>query len=233
MCLTSYEANDIVANSRKNPFEAWRRLHRRYDPQEEGRETFFKRSFLLDGALFWNSMWEKLKDKLDDETRLAGLEALLPEEHEKHLFLNSTRLRTFEDARLEVVTYVEARFGLRIRDSKLSDKGSRGHSDPMDVGAVNFLSLSLSSGKGKWSSSPRVKCGAAHFQQECNASKNAGKQSSGKGKQSKSWSKTEPSFSGKGKSKANKGKSKGKSKGTKSAIQGAKGLHKVQNIESW
>ena len=88
---------------------------------------------------------KKMKDKLDDEIKLAGLESLVPEELEKHLVLNSDRLRTFEDARLEVVTYVEAKFGLRIRDSKPSDTGSRGHSDPMDVDAVN----SLSSGKGK------------------------------------------------------------------------------------
>ena len=32
MALTSYEANDIVANSRKNPSEARRRLQKRYDP---------------------------------------------------------------------------------------------------------------------------------------------------------------------------------------------------------
>ena len=96
---------------------------------------------------------KKLKDKLDDEIKLAGLEALVPEELEKHLILNSNRLRTFEDARLEIVTYVEAKFGLRIRDSKPSDTGLRGHSDPMDVDAVN--SLSLSCGKGKGSSSPR------------------------------------------------------------------------------
>ena len=59
------------------------------------------------------------------------------------LSLNSNRLRTFEDARLEVVTYEEAKFGSRIRDSKPSDTGARGHSHPMDVDAVN----SLSSGK--------------------------------------------------------------------------------------
>ena len=53
---------------------------------------------------------------------------------------NSNRVRTFEDARLEIVTYVEAKFGLRIRDSKPSDTGSRRHSDPMDVDAVNSLS---------------------------------------------------------------------------------------------
>ena len=47
---------------------------------------------------------------MDDEIKLAGLEALVPE-LEKHLILNSNRLRTFEDARLEVVTHVEAKFG--------------------------------------------------------------------------------------------------------------------------
>ena len=62
------------------------------------------------------------------------------EELEKHLILNSNRLRTSEDARLEIVTYVEAKFGLRIRDSKPSDTSLRGHSDPMGVDAVNSLS---------------------------------------------------------------------------------------------
>ena len=107
---------------------------------------------------------KKLKDKMDDEINQAGwLEsALVPEELEKHLILNSSRLRTFENARLEIVTYVKAKFGLRIRDSKPSDTRFREHSDPMDVGAVN----SLSSGKGEWSPGPRekcFKCGAAHF----------------------------------------------------------------------
>ena len=158
--------------------------------QEEGYETFCARSMLLDGSFFWNSKRglnsrspyvsryekkmknavsqyeEKSKDKLDDEIKLAGLESLVPEELEKHLILNSNRLRTFEDARLEVVTYVEAKFGLKIRDSKPSDTGARGHSDPMDADAIN----SLSSGKGKVSSSPRdgcSKCGGAHFQRDC------------------------------------------------------------------
>ena len=60
----------------------------------------------------------------------------------------------------EMVTCVEAKLGLRIRDVKPSDMGLREHSDPMDVGAVN--SLSLSSAKGNGSSSPPhgcLKCG--------------------------------------------------------------------------
>ena len=39
---------------------------------------------------------------------------------------------------MEVVTYVEAKFGSRIRDSKPSDRGSREHSDPMDVRGGQF-----------------------------------------------------------------------------------------------
>ena len=96
-------------------------------------------------------------------------------------------------------------------------------SDPMDVDAVN----SLSSGKGKGSSSPRdgcFKCGGAHFQRDCNARKNTSKQSSGK--QSKSWSKSEPSHT------QARVKSKGKSKGTRSANQCAKGLHKGQTSKA-
>ena len=220
MALTSCEANDVVANSRKNPLEAWRRLQKRYDPTTGGRKRNLLRTIISPGRCpllelqagieRWESFVSrcemKLKDKLDDEIKLAGLEALVLEELEKHLIRNSNRLQTFEDARLEIVTYVEAKFGLRIRDSKPSDTCSRGHSDPMDVDAVN----SLSSGKGQGSSSPRDGCckgGGAHFQRDCNARKSTGKQSSGKGKLSKSWSKSEV----KGKSKENKGKSKGNS----------------------
>ena len=87
--------------------------------------------------------------------------------------LNSNRLRTFEDARLEIVICVEAKFGLRIRDSKPSDTVTRGQSDPKDVDAVN----SLSSSRGKGSSSPRdgcFECGGAHFQRDCNARRGNG-----------------------------------------------------------
>ena len=160
--------------------------------QEEGNETFCEQAVIERWESFV-SRCEK-KDKLDDEIKLAGLESLVPEGLEKHLILNSNRLRTFEDARLEVVTFVEAKFGLRIRDSKPSDTGSREQSDLMEVDAVN----SLSSAKGKGSSSPRhgcFKCGGAHFQRDCNACKSTDKQSYGKGKQSKTWSKSEPSFS--------------------------------------
>ena len=57
--LTSYDANDIVANSRKNSFEAWRRLQKRYDRrQEEESDMYVARSFLLEGGLCRNSKQE-------------------------------------------------------------------------------------------------------------------------------------------------------------------------------
>ena len=155
MALPSCGANDVVANSRKNPLEAWRRLQKRYDPTTGGRKRNLQRTIISLGRCSLLQLqavierWEsyvsryekKMKDKLDDEIKLAGLESLVPEELAKHLILNLKRLRTFDDARLKVVTFVEAKFGLRIRDSKPSDTGARGHPDPMDVGAVNSLSL--------------------------------------------------------------------------------------------
>ena len=186
MAVTSYEANDIVANSRKNPLEAWRRLQKRHDPSTGGRKRNLLRTIISPGRCSLLELqagverWEsyvsryekKMKDELDDEIKLAALESLVPKELEKHLILNST----FEHARLEVVTYVEAKFGLRIRDSKSSDTSSRGHSVRMDVDAVNSLSR-LARREGhrdprdgcfnlvRWStSSTRLQCTQRHRQ---------------------------------------------------------------------
>ena len=157
LALTSYEANDVVANLRKNLSEAWRRLQKRFDLITEGRKRNLLRTIIFPGRCSLLELqagierWESYVSRYDDEIKLAGLESLVLEDLEKHLILNSNRLRTFEDSRLENVTYVEAKFGLRIRDPKPRNTVSRGHSDPMDVGAVK----SLSSGKGQGSSSSR------------------------------------------------------------------------------
>ena len=160
----------------------------------------------MDGALFLNS---KVGSNAGSPTCLL----------EKHLILNWNRLRTFEDARLEVVTYVEAKFGLRIRDSKPSERVL------MDTQIPWMLMRSVLSRLARErSSSPRdgyFKFGDTHFQPDCNARKGTGKQSSGKGKQSKSLSKSE----GKERNKESKGESKGKSKGS-NGYKGAKGSYK-------
>ena len=90
MALTSYEANDIVANSRKNPLEAWRRLQMRYDPTTGGRKRNLLRTIISPGRCSLLELqagierWEsyvsrydkKMNDKLDGEIKLAGLESL-------------------------------------------------------------------------------------------------------------------------------------------------------------
>ena len=130
----------------------------------------------------------------------------------KHLILNSNCLRTFEDARLETVTYLEVKFRLRIRDSKPSDTGPRGHSDPMDVDGVNILSLlAKEKEKGHRVRVMGVLSVVEHLFNEIAMHARAQASNRLEGKQSKSWSKSE----GKGKSKEIKRKYKGKSRGTK------------------
>ena len=161
---TRQEANDRVDNSRKNPLEAWRRLQERYDPTARGRKRNLLRTVISSercslqelqaGIERWESKvvrYEELKGKLDDEIKRAGLESLVQEVLEKHLIFNSNRSKTFEDVRSEIVTYVEEKFGLRIRDFKPSKAEFCKRSNPSDVGVVS----SLLSGKGKWSSDLR------------------------------------------------------------------------------
>ena len=161
---------------------------------------------------------------MDDEIKLAGLESLVPEELEKHLILNSNRLRTFEDARLEVVTYVEVEFGLRIRDSKPSDTGSRGHSDPMDVDAVN--SSRLAKVKGRRVRVMGVLSAVLHIFNE--TAMHARTQASNRLARANRAS-HDPRVRAKVRVKRTREKSKGQSQGTKDA----KGSHKGQNIENW
>ena len=146
---------DFVANSQKTKVENCRRLQKRNDPTTGGRNRELLRTiiFLLDDVLCWSFklVWNdgsptrcfvrKLEDTLGDVSRLGGLEALVLDELEKHLTFNSNLLRSFEVSRLELVTYVEAKFGTRTRDSKPSDSGARGHSDAVDVDAINYLAL--------------------------------------------------------------------------------------------
>ena len=75
--------------------------------QENDSGTWYARSCLMDDVLFLNF----------SEIKLAGLEALVLEELETHL-VNTLVWKS--------MTNVEAMVGLRIRDSKPSEPGSRG-----------------------------------------------------------------------------------------------------------
>ena len=149
--------------------------------QEEESEICFARSFPLESALCWNSEQGlndgnhacsatrkrcRTQQTMSSSSCWSG--GTGPEELEKHLILNSNRWRTFDNAHLEIVTFVEAKLGLRIRDSKPSQTGGRGHADPKDVDALN--SLASGTGKRKGSTSPRHGCvqyGGAHVQRDC------------------------------------------------------------------
>ena len=94
VALTSCEAKDIVANSRKNPLETWRRLQKRCVPTTGRRTRNLLRTIISPGRCSrlglrtgtgqWGSCVsrceKKLKETLDDEMKLAALEALMPEE---------------------------------------------------------------------------------------------------------------------------------------------------------
>ena len=49
MDLTSYEPNDTVANSQKNPLEAWRRLQKRFGPTTGGSKRNLLRTIVSPG----------------------------------------------------------------------------------------------------------------------------------------------------------------------------------------
>ena len=87
MALTRYGARDIVANSRKNPLEALRRVQKRCDPTTGGRMWNLRRTIISPGRCSLSAIqagierWEsyvsrnqkRLKDKSEDEIKLAFL----------------------------------------------------------------------------------------------------------------------------------------------------------------
>ncbi|CAK0855964.1 unnamed protein product [Prorocentrum cordatum] len=190
--LTEGESLNIVKNSKKNPYEAWRRLQKRFDPATGGRKRNLLRTILNPGRCRIDDLqasierWEnyvsryekKVNHAMDDELKLAGFEALVPEELEKHLIMNANRLQTYDQARLEVVTYVEAKTGLRIRDKKPSDNMST-DPDAMDTSALSLNSLK---GGKKGPKGGCYNCGGNHFAKDCKKGKTGqSRDSKGKG----------------------------------------------------
>ena len=160
--LTDGEAFDIVVNSGKNAgFEAWRRLHRRYDPATGGRRRNMLREIIGPGRCKQDrdlqpaiERWEdlvvryerKAGKSLDDDLKMAALEAMAPTELERHLLLNTARLTTYSAMREEVYLYMETRAGIRMKQEHVTHTGA---ADPnaMDVGS--FVGGKAGKGKGK------------------------------------------------------------------------------------
>ena len=155
MQLTEMEGHDFVVRCGRCGLEAWRLLHRRFDPATGGRKRNIFSAIISPGRCRLDELqtglakWEilvhryqrKTRHPLDDELNLAGLEALCPQELEDHLLVNAGRLSTSDLARCEILTCVEAKTGLRIKHLRPADAargGARANpaQDAMDVDAL-------------------------------------------------------------------------------------------------
>ena len=121
--------------------------------------------------------------KLQDEIKIAALEQICPIELERHLQMSKARLKTFEDHREEIMSFLETRLGSKMKIETVasaSGKDSR-PDDPLDVGAV----MMKGKGKGKYKGK-----GKGHKGGKGTVSKGGkpgkGKNNNGKGQQSKS-----------------------------------------------
>ena len=148
--ITIGEAKDIVANSQKKPLESWRRLQKRPDSTAGGRERNLlctivspERGSLLELQAemeHWESAVsqyeEKLKNKMNDEIMLAGLEAVVPKESTPTAF-ELLKMRVAKSWRVEIVTgevVCNARTGVRRQhgwtSTNWADRGCSGTTDP-------------------------------------------------------------------------------------------------------
>lgn len=156
MALTTDEPFDIVVGAGTGKgLEAWRRLHRRYDPTTVGRSRGLLREILTPGKSDVNSLrhnLERFEEKvrrymerrdvngarlvLSEDIRMAALESMLPDDLERHVQLNRSRLPDYNSLRNEVMLYAEAR-GTSTKPPKNM------HNDPMDT------SMLVKGGKSK------------------------------------------------------------------------------------
>ena len=81
---------------------------------------------------------------LAEDIRMSSLEALLPDDLEKHVQLNRARLTSYGVVRGQIKTYCECRGHANARSAKQRGSSHPGGQDPMNIGAFG-------KGKGKQS----------------------------------------------------------------------------------
>ena len=152
MTLTEGDGFDVVIGSGDgHGLDAWRRLHKRYDPLTQNKSRGLLKEVLqpartkVDDLLGALERHEELvrrycnrrdaqgaRRELPEDVRMASVECLLPDDLEKHVQLNRARLDDYGKLREEIVMYVEARTGARVHSKK---KHNDQHA-PMDVDSL-------------------------------------------------------------------------------------------------
>ena len=230
--LTHGETEDLVIGC-SNGFEAWRRIHRRWDP---GRETYSEpRTCETVGKCEGrNRQLEDLfrryenrkneageRERLSEDIKATSLELLAPSDIERHLLLNKGRLTTYAMMKSENDLVIESSLGSK---APISRPGAASSSDsgpaPMDVDSLinSLVKGKGSGGKGKSKGKGKDKgSGGKGSTSKDIVCFNCGKAGH---KAAECWSKKKDG-SNKGSSKGSKGggkkgKSKGKHKGANS-----------------
>ena len=174
-CLSSYTGSEpkaLVKQARRpNGFEAWRRLHARFNPATVGRQRASLTRITsppenvplgqLGGEII---AWENRiieyearpgSDVVSENLKIATVIAMCPGKLREHLNLNSHRFKTYQDIREEIFGYLETTYQVS--------------STAMDLGAVIRK-------KG-----PCWICGGEHLAFECRKGGGKGKGSGAKG----------------------------------------------------
>ena len=172
--LTSGESGDLVvgcANLGASGFEAWRRLNRRWDPVTAGRKRNILRAILNpERTKTWEGVrpaieqlddlirrYEARKNEsgarevLSDDIKCTAIELLVPQDLEKHLILNKSRLTNYSLIKQEIEVLMETTLGSKSkihRPGSVAASSSQGPA-PMEVDAITQWLGSLVKGKGK------------------------------------------------------------------------------------
>ena len=169
--LTDGQSFDIVMSAGgDHGFESWRKLHGRWNPCTAGRARSLLKEILSPSRAKLLELMcaiEKMEllvrrcssrrdaqgnaHNLAEDIRLSSLEALLPDDLEKHVQLNRSRLTSCGVLRGENKTYCECRGHANARNMKQKSSSHPGGDDPMDIGAFG-------KGKGKQGRGKHGKC---------------------------------------------------------------------------
>ena len=143
--LCDGEALTLVINTRSDDgLEAWRRITKRFDPVGPGRKRASLNKILSPGACkihelmqhleTWKDQVQKYesrnKSKLQDDIKASVITEMCPPTLKDHIYLNSSRLGTYDEVLAEITAFAENKSAARDVDAMdvgyLGGKGGKG-----------------------------------------------------------------------------------------------------------